>query len=275
MKNSSLILALSCFLCSVISLLSMIFLPWRMMQNGSSEVLLDFQTILSKGNAFRNANLLFFILLAALLLISAVTALINAKVPNEKLTVIKIAVYAVLLLVILGSGVAELTIESSFTENSPLRLFSSLRAGLILAIVFSILGFICSVLDMVLGRKRTEKSIVTRKSVDSADIKTENLILGIAGALSNFEFPIRDQETITIGRNPSDSQIVVNGKKISRLHCMVQYHAAKKQFTVVDHSANGIYLINGDRIEPGNEAVIPVGTKICLGDKDQIIQLGE
>lgn len=99
-------------------------------------------------------------------------------------------------------------------------------------------------------------------------------IISFSGRCNGKETELGDGENIKLGRSSKECQIVVNGPKVSRLHCQITYHAGNDSYLVKDYSANGIFLLDGSRIAADRPEYVSAGTCICLGNKEQIFQLG-
>lgn len=99
-------------------------------------------------------------------------------------------------------------------------------------------------------------------------------IVFVKGKLVGAIIRIRNGREITIGRDGSVSDIVVNDTKISRLHCSVTYHADTDNYIVCDHSKNGSYTKDGIRLPKEEDVPIESGAEIRLGDEENIIRLG-
>lgn len=76
-------------------------------------------------------------------------------------------------------------------------------------------------------------------------------------------------ESIAIGRDPAQSQLVLKDEAISRRHCMVRYNPDSNLYSVIDFSSNGTY--NGKvRLQKGKENTLPAGTVLTLSKHTKI-----
>lgn len=100
----------------------------------------------------------------------------------------------------------------------------------------------------------------------SAGGPAQGSILCLSGMYRGIAFPIRDGESLNIGRDPARCNIVMveHAATISRLHCTVHFRAAENCYTVVDHSMNGTW-IGENRCEREQVYTVPRGTTILLG----------
>lgn len=98
----------------------------------------------------------------------------------------------------------------------------------------------------------------------------------ISGSMNGFAAPIRDGETLCLGKDPKFANIVFTGnyEKVSRMHCTITYDAAKKHYYVVDCSSNGTFLAGKVRMEKGKRTVVMPKTVITLANGNCTILLG-
>lgn len=110
----------------------------------------------------------------------------------------------------------------------------------------------------------TEDNISHNK--ESVQQKVASVIC-LLGEYKGAEFPIGIDEEITIGRNPSVCNIVVdrNIKEISSVHLMVKYDTRKQNYIVIDSSTNGT-LADGKKLTRGVPASLPSGTVLLLAN---------
>ncbi len=87
-------------------------------------------------------------------------------------------------------------------------------------------------------------------------------------------FRIRDNKEITLGRNPMTCDLVIHGKRISRIHCTIEYRSDRGKYRVVDKSSNGCFTKDFSRLKKNEEYELPSGTEIMLGDEENIVKLG-
>ncbi|MDO4285603.1 MAG: FHA domain-containing protein [Eubacteriales bacterium] len=53
---------------------------------------------------------------------------------------------------------------------------------------------------------------------------------------------------LVIGRDPRVCNLILRGEKISRKHCSIIFDDQSDSYVVTDHSINGVFLENGDRL---------------------------
>ena len=62
-------------------------------------------------------------------------------------------------------------------------------------------------------------------------------------------------------------------KKVSRVHCMVEYDAAQDLYIVTDRSTNGTNVVGGMRLQPGSASYLQRGAVLNLAGTDNIFRL--
>lgn len=100
---------------------------------------------------------------------------------------------------------------------------------------------------------------------------------GVAGYYNGYRFPLGNGESITIGRDSKQAQVVFadseDSKKISRIHCTVSFSGARGAFTVTDHSSNGTFRADGSQLPPGTPVELARGSTIYLGSPNNSFRL--
>lgn len=91
-----------------------------------------------------------------------------------------------------------------------------------------------------------------------------------SGSLKGVSFPIKDFETIKIGKDASQSNIVIpkEYKNVSRLHCSISYNPNIDKFVVIDFSSNGVYYADGTRFEAKKSVNVSKGQTIMLANEN-------
>ena len=102
----------------------------------------------------------------------------------------------------------------------------------------------------------------------------EPALRGVAGMYAGSVFKIKPDQTVVLGRDPKQAQIVFSqgADKISRRHCSVMFSSRLGQYQVVDHSSNGTF-VSGSRLQLNVPVTLPRGTQLALGSNDNIIRL--
>lgn len=100
-------------------------------------------------------------------------------------------------------------------------------------------------------------------------------LIGLSGMWQGAEFFNNSGETIVIGRDANQCDIIIsqNAQNISRKHCAVRYDYDREDYIVVDYSTNGTYLGDGKKLALNVETHVPGGGIILLGDKANSFKL--
>ncbi len=149
------------------------------------------------------------------------------------------------------------------------------NGSILIRIVIPLLLLICPVISIVfLWQLRTATAADT--PVAASDITTDTSedettdcarITFLSGPLQGQSFPLPAYETINLGRSSQICQIVINSADISRHHVTICYHATRHTFIITDHSANGTYSVDGERLIPNTSIEVPDGSIFSLGNK--------
>ena len=98
-------------------------------------------------------------------------------------------------------------------------------------------------------------------------------IVCVSGEFASANFPLNPNETITIGRDSSVSNIVIVAPKISRKHCTIRFNSTSNMFEVTDCSSNGTFQANGSRLIANMITPLPAGTVLSLGSNENQFRL--
>ncbi len=96
----------------------------------------------------------------------------------------------------------------------------------------------------------------------------------MSGSINIGLWNIPENTEISVGRDSGICGVVVSGHLISRKHCSVRYDSYSQKFYVVDHSSNGTYFGNGQRMNKLNEYMLDSGSFIMLASQDFIMEVG-
>lgn len=108
----------------------------------------------------------------------------------------------------------------------------------------------------------------------SQPAQPEPALRGVAGMYAGSVFKLKPDQTVVLGRDPKQAQIVFSqgADRISRRHCSVMFSSRLGQYQVVDHSSNGTF-VSGSRLQLNVPVTLPRGTQLALGSNDNIIRL--
>lgn len=82
--------------------------------------------------------------------------------------------------------------------------------------------------------------------------------------LQNVEFSMGSQQGVNL---------VIPDTHVSRTHCTVRFNFSNGMYEVRDLSTNGVYLLNGVRLQKGVYTPLQRGTVFCLGSVNQQFRL--
>ena len=104
-----------------------------------------------------------------------------------------------------------------------------------------------------------------KKEFPQPEAEHPHYIEFITGEYAGSRFPIKDEETLTIGRDPLRVNIVVSGKytTISHVHCSIR--RTKNSFLVSDFSQNGT-SVGGNKLTKDQSTYAQSGTVVSLAD---------
>lgn len=97
-----------------------------------------------------------------------------------------------------------------------------------------------------------------------------------SGSMRGFTVPIRDKETLYLGKDAKICNIVFTNdyRNVSRMHCSITFDADNNKYYVVDNSSNGTYLIGKKRLVKGKRTVINSNTVLLLSNDQCTVLLG-
>lgn len=119
------------------------------------------------------------------------------------------------------------------------------------------------------GRKAC--SVPHKKSTSRGNDLALGGFLGLAGNYKNMKIPLQVGEQLVLGRDPKQAGLIIEGQKISRVHCIVQYIGFERGYLVTDCSRNGVQ-INGRQIEPRIPVKVKCGSKLMLPGGEYVFQ---
>ena len=90
-------------------------------------------------------------------------------------------------------------------------------------------------------------------------------IIGIRGYLAGAIIAVNYGNIISIGRDPSKCNLIIEGDFISRIHCRLSYNNRTGMYMLEDRSINGVILPDGLRTHKGQIISVAGGTHICVG----------
>lgn len=130
---------------------------------------------------------------------------------------------------------------------------------------------------MVYGfnRRLTEDQYHQKKDYGSSafgdTIGTQGVLRCVGGVLTGASIVLNDGETVVLGRDPRNANLIIDDTKVSRVHCSITYDAGSNTFVIVDNSRNGIILGNGQKLETGKKTRVFCKTEFILADRNRFV----
>ena len=115
--------------------------------------------------------------------------------------------------------------------------------------------------------KQTQK-VVT----NSNQSQIYHYLQGLTGTYASAHIPV-SADILSLGRDPEQCSLVVNGPKVSRKHCDIHFDNSISQYIIKDFSSNGTFTADGRRLISNMENAIPVGTVIYIGNSENSFTL--
>lgn len=128
---------------------------------------------------------------------------------------------------------------------------------------------VISAVDLVM--MSNEKKMDEERRRNSDDIVTIDAHTGtltcVGGEYVNFSFPIKNGETLAIGKDPKSCSVVItqDNQYVSGIHCLVRYIDGK--YEILDRSKNGV-KIGGSQITPQVWVYVQRGTIFSLANSN-------
>lgn len=94
------------------------------------------------------------------------------------------------------------------------------------------------------------------------------------GLFAGAEIEMKHMETIVIGRDAAQCNLIIEDDAVSRKHCTVTYNAVNGNYLLMDISGNGTYLADGQRIPKNFAMELKAGTGFYAGEEKNRFRLG-
>lgn len=126
--------------------------------------------------------------------------------------------------------------------------------------------------------KESAAAVKQEVNKETTPLKPENAdayIEILTGNLKASRIPLRDGETVTLGKNADICSLAFDDsyRNVSRKHCDVVYSRKNNVFYVTDYSKNGTYRSGNIRLEKNKKTCITGGTLLTLGNNNCIVRL--
>lgn len=112
-------------------------------------------------------------------------------------------------------------------------------------------------------------------TVDPAteSVSSSGLLRFTKGTMDGAELELKDGESVLIGRDRTQCQMILPDRDISHRHCMIRYSVADACYFVTDYSSLGTFMNGSIRLTKNVQTKCPVGTRLTLGSGSTEIQL--
>lgn len=117
------------------------------------------------------------------------------------------------------------------------------------------------------------KSMMITKSL-AMNSEEKGAVIFTSGKLAGTIIRLNDGQKITLGRDATKAEVVIEVETVSRVHCTIQYNGILNNYSVCDFSKNGVFFGNGKRLEQRSEVQLEPGSELWIGDKINRIRLG-
>lgn len=148
--------------------------------------------------------------------------------------------------------------------------------------VLAFVGIVVAIVLVCVSTSKTDEIEIDDEKPEHEERTTEEqaVVCGpsvaiLNGPLAGAEIPLRDKETIYVGKDTKLANIVFTGDypNVSRLHCSIMYDAKHQKYFVTDSSANGTYYLNNLKLEKGKRTAVQPGTTLILANENAKIML--
>lgn len=124
--------------------------------------------------------------------------------------------------------------------------------------------------------EKVEESRENENQITEDAERSTGFIQVTNGSMNGFSVPIKDGETLYLGKDPKVSNLVFTSdyKNVSRMHCAVTFDAKANRYFVTDSSSNGTYLISKKRLIKGKRTPVNINTVLILANDECTVLLG-
>ncbi len=156
-------------------------------------------------------------------------------------------------------------------------IFQGMEIGYWVSLALLAVLFAASLAGLCMGKEKasradTEKIGAGEKDRDDLRKSGQTGIYCMTGEYAGTCVPLKEGETIVVGRDAGLSHLIILGQAVSRRHCGICYDPAVGEYLVEDYSLNGTFA-DGVRLTPNQASGVPRGTVLSLGDTDSQLRL--
>lgn len=122
-------------------------------------------------------------------------------------------------------------------------------------------------------QKAIEDAFNIRKKSGGKEEESVGMV-GLSGMYINVPFVFKPNETVIIGRDANQCNIIIStgGEQVSHKHCSIRFVSTTGEYEVIDYSSNGV-LANGKKIPAKVPVSLPHGTTISLANNKNSFRL--
>jgi len=103
--------------------------------------------------------------------------------------------------------------------------------------------------------------------------KETGAIVGVKGALLGRIIRMDGEVEYVVGRDSSESEVVIDSDNVEAKHCSIKYVQVDKNYVVCNLS-DGDVIADGEEIAKGESKILQPGTRIVIGTPSNEIRLG-
>ena len=101
----------------------------------------------------------------------------------------------------------------------------------------------------------------------------EGKIIGVEGTFKDAVIEIKPGESIVVGRDPAQAQIVLQDAKVSRKHFMITMDSSGQFASITCYSKNGMTVGNNQYIQEGMTLQINGRQKIIMAGGNEVLEI--
>lgn len=144
-----------------------------------------------------------------------------------------------------------------------MALFKNGAAGLIIGILsMPLLLIVCLCLVAVLCGGEQSYSLHSEKI---------GYLRVISGEMEGAAIPLKDGESIILGRDPTQVELIFHCQRVSRCHCKITFYAQIDSFGITNYSTNGVVIGAKRFTERQIEIFAESNTRISISDSDSML----
>ena len=101
----------------------------------------------------------------------------------------------------------------------------------------------------------------------------EGKIIGVEGTFKDAVIEIRPGESIVVGRDPAQAQIVLQDAKVSRKHFMITMDSSGEFASITCYSKNGMTVGNNQYLQEGTTLQINGRQRIVMAGGNEVLEI--